>query len=64
LGALDGNFPDEQQIYALTNHGEIYQIQTLIDYRYYLYIFVTFLLTISGVCFQYKSYFKDMRSSD
>ncbi len=64
LGALDNNFPDEQQIYALTNHGEIYQIQKLIDYRYYLYVSTTFILAIAGICFQYKNYFKDMKSNE
>lgn len=64
LGTLEANFPDEKQIYDLIERNEWWQVNKMIDYRFYLYLCLALILGLVGTCHQYKSYFKDIREDE
>lgn len=64
LGTLQNNFPDEKQIYDLIERNEWWQVNNLVDYKFYLYLTFAFVLGNCGAWYQYKTFFKDIRNDE
>jgi hypothetical protein len=64
VGVLEHNFPDEQQLVDLIERGEWPQVYEMMGYIIYIYLIFSFIMGILGTCYQYRFYFKDIKSDD